>query len=489
MTRVFSALTWPRVRELLLPGREDRDKEFCEEVASLSVTGLRTVASVCLGVPALLWVSRLGFHAETLIQPWLGASVMAVGLAAAGMSFVPSARDSARLLSCLIGYVVAAMVIVSSLSASWDFAGVEHYIPGNMTLVMLVAVAALPLKPLHTLMLGLSISATYTVLLVEAPSVGIPAHFRLADLILMVTVVMVCTALTTLIYFQRRAAYDARKQVVRSLEELQVAQAQLLIAENATSQGRLAATLSHELNSPIGALNSILETLPRILRQQQENPREAVKRIGRVSDMVRTAQESCRRLTEIINRMQRFTNLDGAAIRWIDLNELLSTTVSLLESELRKKAEIKLHLQSIPPVKCRPHQLNLVFLNLLRNAAAAIEDRGRILVNSEQREAEIVITVQDTGKGIPSGRLPHLFEPEFAIKGGRVSTSNWGLFGSRSVIVQHGGRIDIDSTEGKGTSVTVVFPANQVQEMSQDGFPPHWHHSQTSGLRACHDLG
>jgi signal transduction histidine kinase len=158
--------------------------------------------------------------------------------------------------------------------------------------------------------------------------------------------------------------------------------------------------------------------------------------------------------------MQRFTNLDRAEIQAVDINEVLADTVALLQSELSQKADVKLDLKQVPILKCQPQQLSAVFSNLLRNAAAAIDGKGNIWVSSTRRNGEIIIQVRDDGRGIPAERLPSLLEPTLAVKGGRIATTNWGLFSSRSIIVEHGGHIEIDSTEGKGTTVTVLLPTS-----------------------------
>ncbi len=170
--------------------------------------------------------------------------------------------------------------------------------------------------------------------------------------------------------------------------------------------------------------------------------------------------DACRRLKTIADRLKRFTNLDQSESHNTDLNGLFRDTVSQLQSELGEKAEVVLDLNTIPPVRCRPQQLSAVFSSLLRNAAVAIEDKGTIWVRSYQRDGEIRLEVEDNGKGIPASRLPYLFEPAFAVTEGRVSTTNWGLFTSRSIIIEHGGQIDIQSQEGKGTIVTIQLPVS-----------------------------
>jgi signal transduction histidine kinase len=102
--------------------------------------------------------------------------------------------------------------------------------------------------------------------------------------------------------------------------------------------------------------------------------------------------------------------------------------------------------------------MSAVFSNLLRNAAAAIDSKGTITIRSKQLEKEVLLEVRDDGRGIPAERLAGLFDPAFAVHGRRVSTTNWGLFLSRSIIAEHGGQIEIESTEGVGTTATIRLP-------------------------------
>lgn len=132
--------------------------------------------------------------------------------------------------------------------------------------------------------------------------------------------------------------------------------------------------------------------------------------------------------------------------------------MAFLRSELEPRARVKLGLNPLPPVRCRPQQLTAVVSHLLRNAVAAIEDRGNIEVVSDWRDGEIVLEVRDDGRGIPADKLPHLFDPTIRVEGGRVQTTNWGLFVSRAIVNEHGGQIEIVSAPGRGTTARIVLP-------------------------------
>ncbi|HEY7699038.1 MAG TPA: HAMP domain-containing sensor histidine kinase, partial [Vicinamibacteria bacterium] len=220
--------------------------------------------------------------------------------------------------------------------------------------------------------------------------------------------------------------------------------------------GRLAAALSHEMNSHLGALQSAVYSLVSLVERNGREPMS--DRLEELTAGVsRTARQAFVRLRETVNRIKDFSNLDRAELRVVNLNELWEETVALLESELQGKADVKLDLKPLPPVKCRPQQLTAVFSNLLRNAAEAIESAGTIQISSDQRGADVVLEVRDDGRGIPAERLSRLFEPAFRVQSGRVGTS-WGLFVSRSIISEHGGQLEISSAVGRGTTAKIVLP-------------------------------
>lgn len=460
-------MNWQKLADYLLPKEEDRDPVFREELDRLSVVGLRVIAGVCIGAPLFMVTIGLAWAADMWnffrLEGALG--ILVLGLITLALSSWRRARSHARRLGMLNGF----FVFIVQVWAQARTAESVFVIPGNITMIMLVGIASLPLKPLHVVGLGLSMLASHMAL---APWLSYSAEFsaRLPVLpVVVAQILLICTVLTAVVYHQRVAAYRARRAAQESFDELREAQSRLLVTENAASQGRLAAALSHELNSPIGALSSALDTLlaayEKIETQQEE--------MGRLKDVIlgatRSARQSSRRLIETVGRMKHLTNLDRADEQVVDLNALWRSTVALLQAELEPRAEIELDLKPIPSMRCRPQQMSAVFSNLLRNSAASMERRGRIRVVSERRGGDVVLEVRDDGRGIPRDQLPYLFDPSFRVEGSRVATTNWGLFISRSIIVDHGGRIDIVSEEGRGTTVRMSLPIGWVAPAAQGG--------------------
>ena len=451
-------MNWRDWNQYLFPNQEEFDPVFRRELWAVSMTGLRAIAAVSVGAPlsirlvGIMWVPEL-IRSSPI---WMTVGIVSIGLTAGALSFWSRVNPWARLMGILSGYLVAATLVWGVLEQSYVEAGAEHHIPGNITLVMMVGLAALPMKPVHTLLLGFSMAMTYLITFSVFGSSDLVAM----HMVTISVVVLVCVGLAALIYHQRVSTYRARRQALQTFEDLREAQARLLVSENTASQRRFAAAMSHELNSPIGALSSALETLLRAFNKWRKEPELRAEWEPVFLDVVRTARSSCRRLVETVGRMKHLTNLDRAEVQVVDLNELWTDTVSLLSAELEEKVELKLDLKPLPPIKCRPQQLSAVFSNLLRNAAVAIEGKGMIQVTTDVHGAEVILEVRDNGKGIAADRLPNLFQPAFQVTSSRVSTTNWGLFVSRSIIAEHGGQIEIDSVEGKGTTARILMPTN-----------------------------
>jgi len=267
-------------------------------------------------------------------------------------------------------------------------------------------------------------------------------------------------------------AYRARRSAQRAFEELRDAQVRVNVSENAASQSRFAAALSHELNTPLGALASAFDTVIQAHERELAHPESRAKLEAVWAEASRSGRASTARLRETIERMKRLTNLDRSEIQVTDVNELWRDTVALLSATIERKAKVELSLGPVPPVRCHPQQIGAVFSNLLRNAAAAMKEpeRGHIHISSEKRGDAIVMEVEDDGCGMAEQQVKDLFQPTFHVDGDRVATTNWGLFVCRSILAEHGGAIEIESALGVGTKVRLVLPLSLPAELSRSPY-------------------
>jgi len=270
------------------------------------------------------------------------------------------------------------------------------------------------------------------------------------------------------------------------IAKLHEAQNQLLQSEKMASIGQLAAGVAHEINNPIGYVNSNLGTLDKYIRDmiamleayEQAEPLLAADAAtaGRIKglrekldieflkeDVAALMQESGEgvlRVKKIVQDLKDFSHVDEAEWQWADLHKGLDSTLNVVWNELKYKAEVVKEYGSLPEVECLPSQLNQVFMNLLVNAAHAIEERGNITIRTGAGDQEVWVEIADNGKGIPAENLKRIFDPFFTTKPVGKGTG-LGLSLAYSIVQKHHGRIAVSSEVGKGTTFRVALPVKQ----------------------------
>jgi len=269
-----------------------------------------------------------------------------------------------------------------------------------------------------------------------------------------------------------------QEELIRKLAE---AHNQLLQSEKMASIGQLAAGVAHEINNPVGFVNSNLGTLKHYLEdmfktlsayEQSEGEltaetREALDELKRQIDIAYLREDAANLLSESMEGLQRvkrivqdlkdFAHVGETERQPANLERGLDSTLNVVRNELKYKAEVVKEYGGIPEIECVSSQLNQVFLNLLMNAVQAIEDHGRITLRTGQEEENVWVEVEDTGKGIKPEHLERIFEPFFTTKPVGAGTG-LGLSLSYGIVQKHGGRIEVKSTQGKGTTMRVWLP-------------------------------
>ena len=452
-----------RMLSYSFPREESLDPGFRDEVERLSVIGLRVIAVMSF-VGIVLSVLTVGIGFPEFHQHWhllIAFLWLVLGAGTLALSFWPRAYSRARIIGLVLGYIMAmvslAAMMVPSYYLSVDM--IHAHMPIIVTLFLLVQVVAFPLKPLQTLGYGLAMLAAYLVFTATLRTTEELTGMIALHVFLELAVVLLCAGLSAVLYQQRLTSYRARRLAEQSFDQLKAAQVKLLLTQSAASQTRLAAAMTHELATPLGAFASAIDTMRLAVEKLLPSDPDGERLRSVTRDALRVAQESGGRLNRALDRMKNVTNLDRAEDRTTDINELWRDTAELLESEIAPKAKVQLDLQPVPKMTCRPEQIAAVFSNLLRNAAAALDDVGVIEVRTSSRHGEVVSEVCDRGRGMSPSVREQLFEPAFRVEAGRVTTSNWGLFVSRSIVVEHGGEIIVESEPGRGTIVRVVLPA------------------------------
>jgi hemerythrin-like metal-binding protein len=263
------------------------------------------------------------------------------------------------------------------------------------------------------------------------------------------------------------------QELTELLSKVEAAQSQLLQSEKMASIGQLAAGVAHEINNPIGFVNSNLGTLGRyvddLLRLADASGDSAgAQAIAKEVDLpflredlkalLGESRDGLERVRKIVANLKDFSHVDeGAEWRHADLIGGLESTLSVASHELKYKTDVVRKLQPLPLVRCIPAQINQVFLNLLVNAAQAISEHGVITVESGQGKDEVWIEVADTGKGMDETTARRMFEPFFTTKPVGTGTG-LGMSICYDIVSKHGGRFEVHSTPGAGSRIRVWLP-------------------------------
>jgi len=269
---------------------------------------------------------------------------------------------------------------------------------------------------------------------------------------------------------------NARLYGVEQLhEELKATQTQLIQSKKMASLGALVAGLVHELNTPIGAIRSANDVSARCVRKTRDilTSRQDIgaaekldSYLGTLENDNRVIADASGRISTIINSLKSFAQLDAADFQEFDLHEGIDCTLTLLEHDLGDRIDVVRQYGTIPRATCNPAEINQVFMHLLTNAIHAIEGSGQITIRTGAAAGTIHIHIADTGTGIPERQMRQLFEPVFSQKGPRVK-AGLGLFICSNIIEKHGGRIEVDSDVGTGSTFTVILPVEP--ESTVDG--------------------
>ena len=261
-----------------------------------------------------------------------------------------------------------------------------------------------------------------------------------------------------------------QERVQEQVKVIETAQRQLYQAEKLASVGQLAAGVAHEINTPIGFIKSNLTTAQSYL-DQISGYRHALKADARsawntlaldevladFAALLRESHDGATRIARIVADLKGFSRVDNPEQEIADVNEILRGVCQVAASQVRERAEVVLELSPLPSLRCHAARLGQTFLNLLLNAAQAMERRGAIRIATEHRDGLIRIRFADDGKGIPPDVLPRVFDPFFTTKDVGQGTG-LGLTVCSDVVKMHGGRIGVESAPGRGATFTIELP-------------------------------
>lgn len=276
-------------------------------------------------------------------------------------------------------------------------------------------------------------------------------------------------------------------QQKKNMEALKQAQTMLVQSDKMSSIGQLAAGVAHEINNPIGFISSNIKTMGEYAQdlktmigqyrtfcnafgQSGSQPAESLREIEALeknididylmedmTNLLSECREGLDRVKKIVMDLKDFSHPGEVNKVACDINAGIESTLNVIWNEIKYKAEVIKDYGELPFIDAFPQQLNQVFMNLLVNAAQAIETRGEIRITTRALDKEIQVEIADTGAGIPEQHITRIFDPFFTTKEIGKGTG-LGLNIAYKIIENHHGRINVSSKAGKGTVFSIHLP-------------------------------
>jgi PAS domain S-box-containing protein len=289
---------------------------------------------------------------------------------------------------------------------------------------------------------------------------------------------------------ERLLLEKTNRQLAQAYNELKQTQTQIVQQEKMASIGQLAAGVAHEINNPMGFISSNLSTLDKYLEKltrfmalqdtfitglqnekamaELRDQRKNLKIDYLIKDipaLIAESRDGAERVRVIVQNLKNFSRVDNNATGLTSINDCLETTLNIIRNELKYKAEINREYGDLPRVQGSAQQLNQVFMNILVNAAQAMETKGSISIRTWREKNSVLISIADTGCGIAQQNLSRIFDPFFTTKEVGKGTG-LGMSIAYDIIKKHHGTITVESEAGRGTTFTVTLPV--AEETAQE---------------------
>jgi signal transduction histidine kinase len=295
---------------------------------------------------------------------------------------------------------------------------------------------------------------------------------------------------------QRASKAEARSaELAAELEKMQQTQSQVIHTTKLASLGQMIAGVAHEMNTPIGFVKSNVEVVRELLTEHRQlvakclqgfdmmlaadlgNPqmiepmRRALtkvraalagdQRLADGDDLLKDSVDGLVQIANLVKNLKGFARVDRDGMDALDLNECVESALTIAAHQLRDRVEVVRELGSLPKINGVASQINQVLLNLITNAAQAMEEGGKLTVASRRAGDQVEIDVTDTGGGIPDEIMPKIFDPFFTTKPVGEGTG-LGLSIVHKIVQSHGGSIKVRTAARKGSTFTVSFPIDHA---------------------------
>jgi len=246
------------------------------------------------------------------------------------------------------------------------------------------------------------------------------------------------------------------KETEHAYSQLRESQEKLFEAGKFAALGQMAATVAHEIRTPLVAIGGFVNLL---LKNRDPGDSEY--------SHLRIVRDEALRLEDVLNRLLFYARPSSPMLQIQDLNSFIRLVLTFLSSEIEfHEIEVDLHLQeNLPVVPFDRNLMRQVLLNVLQNAIQSMENGGTMTVITQEDNQWVEVTVRDTGVGIAEENLHRIFEPFFSTK---HAGTGLGLHVSQRIVQSHGGTLRVDSRLGKGTTVAIRLPKRQEVPREKD---------------------
>ncbi len=312
------------------------------------------------------------------------------------------------------------------------------------------------------------------------------------DWILLVLLVLASGA-AGFFYWRWRQAQVLEQVAQEELKKVQGSQSQVMHTTKLASLGQMVAGVTHEINTPLGFLRSNASVVTELLDEHQsligkvnevlgkfananfadpktqaaflpaiQKMRAALgndERLRESRELLNDALEGVDQISKLVKNLKGFARVDRDGQELWNVNEGIDSALTIAQHQLRDRVEVIKVLGAVPLVRVMPSQINQVFLNLITNAAQAIEDRGTLTVTSRRNGEVVEVEFKDTGSGIPGDVLPKIFDPFFTTKPVGEGTG-LGLSIVHKILTSYGGNITVTSAKGHGATFVVSLPVD-----------------------------
>jgi signal transduction histidine kinase len=308
--------------------------------------------------------------------------------------------------------------------------------------------------------------------------------------ILAITTVLALAA-AVFFFLRERKLRAGLVQNEEDAKKREASQAQVIHTTKLASLGQMVAGVAHEINTPLGFVKSNVEVVSDLISEYEaavtkvmtgvdlllaldasmvDKAKAAIQKarielarattLNEARELLEDSAEGLKQMSGLVMNLKGFARVDRDGMDTIDLNDSIRSALTIAGHQLRDRIHVVQELGEIPKVKCMPSQINQVFLNMITNAAQAMDDDGTLTIRSVAKPNFVEVSFEDTGHGIPDDVLPKIFDPFFTTKPVGEGTG-LGLSIVHKIIQGHGGAIRVKSQAGKGTTFFVELPVAQ----------------------------